>query len=93
MAAVYSLVFGILTGTRLYKILWFFSADLLSNFNLSAVAGAVQKNRFLMLLLLDEVNPEAAAKSKKIISRSPPESRDLGKRHPETGCLPQTFRF
>jgi hypothetical protein len=70
-----------------------FFPGLLTNFNLSAVAGAVQKNRFLMLLLLDEVNPEPAANSKKIISRSPPQIRDLGKRHPETKCLPQTFRF
>jgi predicted secreted Zn-dependent protease len=41
-----------------------------------------------MVVLLDEVNPEAAANSKKIISRSPPQIRDLGKRHPETGGLP-----
>ncbi|MBD0312102.1 MAG: hypothetical protein ICV86_04220 [Microcoleus sp. T3-bin5] len=46
-----------------------------------------------MLVLLDEVNPEAGANRKKIISRSPPQIRDLGKRHPEIGCLPQTFRF
>ena len=70
-----------------------FLPGVLSNFNLSAVAGAVQKNRFLMLLLLGEVNPEAAANSKKIISGSPPQIRGLGKRHPETGCLPQTFMF
>jgi hypothetical protein len=44
-------------------------------------------------VLLDEVNPEAAANRKKNISRLPPQSRDLGRRHPETGCLPQTFRF
>jgi predicted secreted Zn-dependent protease len=40
-----------------------------------------------MVVLLDEVNPEAAANNKKIISRSPPQIRDLGKRHPETGGL------
>ncbi|MEG4203408.1 hypothetical protein QUA20_05710 [Microcoleus sp. Pol7_A1] len=48
---------------------------------MSAVAGRVQKNRLLMLAFLGDVNPEAAANSKKIISRSPPQSRDLRKRH------------
>ncbi|MEG4301506.1 hypothetical protein [Microcoleus sp. D3_18a_C4] len=40
-----------------------------------------------------DVNPEAAANSKTIIGRSPPQSRDLGKRDPKTGFLPQTSRF
>ncbi|MEG4529525.1 hypothetical protein [Microcoleus sp. D2_18a_D3] len=40
-----------------------------------------------------DVKPEAAANSKTIIGRSPPQSRDLGKRDPETGFLPQTSRF
>jgi hypothetical protein len=49
-----------------------FFPGVLSNFNLSAVAGAVQKNRFLMLVLLDEVNPEAGVNSKKKLSADRP---------------------
>ncbi|MEG4583703.1 hypothetical protein QUA54_00435 [Microcoleus sp. MOSTC5] len=33
---------------------------------MSVVAGRVQKNRFLMLAFLGDVNPEAAAHSKKL---------------------------
>ncbi|MEG4111609.1 MULTISPECIES: hypothetical protein [unclassified Microcoleus] len=40
-----------------------------------------------------DVKPEAAANTKTIISRSSPQSRDLPKRDPETGFLPQTSRF
>ncbi|MEG3924454.1 MULTISPECIES: hypothetical protein [unclassified Microcoleus] len=40
-----------------------------------------------------DVNPEAAANSKTIIGRSSPQSRDLPKKDPETGFLPQTSRF
>ncbi|MEG4848592.1 hypothetical protein QUB05_29650 [Microcoleus sp. F10-C6] len=42
---------------------------------------------------MDEFAGEAAANSKNIIGRSPPQRRDLPKRHPETGFLPQTSRF
>ncbi|WP_333046335.1 hypothetical protein [Microcoleus sp. S13C4] len=52
-----------------------------------------QKTRFLILVIFEEITGEAAANSKTIIGRSPPQSRDLRKRHPETGFLAQTSRF
>ncbi|MEG4267383.1 hypothetical protein QUA26_14370 [Microcoleus sp. Pol12A4] len=40
-----------------------------------------------------DLKREAAANSKTIIGRSPPQSRDLPKKDPETGFLPHTSRF
>ncbi|MBD1883084.1 hypothetical protein [Microcoleus vaginatus] len=53
----------------------------------------MQKTRFPTLVILEDFTGQAAANSKTIIDRSPPQSRDLRKRHPETGFLPQTSRF